>query len=78
MNPEGADLRRYSEVLVLTTLLVWVVWTVFVYTHGRSGDTISCVIMDFCESRGTTVMVCLTIGFLLGHWLWPIPSASAR
>lgn len=66
------NLRTYSEWLVGMTLLTWLAWTVLVYRYGRPGDTISCVIMDFCNTRATFGITCLAVGYLMGHWTWPI------
>lgn len=53
--------------IMIATALIWLGYDVYAYLTGRS--TFSIEITQFAELSNIFE---LTIGILLGHWLWPV------
>lgn len=58
------DTRQTTAVIIILTVVLWIVWDLFVATNNKSGDTESEVIRDY------TIYPVLPVGLgvIAGHW----------
>jgi hypothetical protein len=61
--------RNITSWLIIVTIIVWVVWDIYVGTNSIPGDTESEVIRDWAWDYPSFAAA---IGVLCGHWFWTV------
>lgn len=60
--------RRLTQILVLVTLVILIVYDIVIRIEPTPDDTISEVMWTWVTQHPTVPVV---LGVILGHWVWP-------
>jgi hypothetical protein len=58
------DTRQVTEIIIVATLVIWIVWDIFVASNKTKGDTESEIVRDYTIYP----VVPASLAAVLGHW----------
>jgi len=57
--------------IMILTILVWVIWDVYLFKRIKDGKKEKTFSMIITELSWYTPAIPFALGFLMGHWFWP-------